>query len=267
MDDLLAYALEVATKAARNIGGTIREVGKRTKSQAYLYGALRRRFPAASEDAIRNALHWLRHDAPDADFTTTPRRPTLGREPASDACWAQRAAQLAQVVECSSPEELLDLARARLSWRRNFTIQVLVAAEDAGLLVYEAHCWARSNEMTKSKLKTIRIERTLPCHLTPEESHQASMAAAEKLLERERLEAKLRAVTAELRARIKESQKELYRLLLQSAQQKAERPVECEQRINYRLGTCEIVRLDTGEIVEARALTPDERQLELGAVG
>lgn len=269
MNALRAFALEVATKAAQNIGGTIREVAKRTKSQAYLFGSLRRRFPESAEDDIRQALYWLRHDAPDQDFAPTPRKPTKGREPSSEPCWATRAGQLASVIECSSPEELIEQAARSLGWARNFTIQTLAAAEDAGLLTYEAYCWARSDNVTKAKITTIRIERTLPCKLTPEQSHKAAQAAAAKLLERERLEAELKSVTRELRVKIADCQKEFIRLVVASGQALEDRAVPCEQKINYKLGTCEVIRLDTGDLIEARELTQQEKQmpLELGATG
>ena len=269
MSDIREFALEVATKAARNIGGTVREVLLRTKSQAYLFGQLRRRFPDQTEDRIRAVLTQLKHDPEleDEDFTTEPRKPTKGREASAEACWGPRASQLASVVECSSPDELLDIARTRLGWSRNFTIQTLAAAEDAGLLTYEALCWARSDSVRKQAIKKIRIERTLPVRLSPEEAHHSSQLAMDKLLERERLEAELKHTTRELRARIAETQKEFYALVRQSSLAIADRPVECEQRIDYKLGTFEVIRLDTNDIVEARLLRPEENQLELGATG
>lgn len=268
MQDLRSYALEIATKAAKNIGGTVGEVLRRTKSQAYLFGALRRRFPDRSEEEFRDVLAKIKHDPTlDEDYTATPRRPTKGREPSADPCWGARASQLASVIECSSPEELLDQAEASLGWSRNFTIQTLAAAEDAGLLTYEAFCWARSDEVTKKAVKTIRIERMLPCSLSPEESRKASQLAAEKLLERERLEAELKNVARELRAKIADAQKEFYRHVLAASAATENRLVQCEQRTDYKLGAVEVTRLDTGELIEARELKAEEKQLELGATG
>jgi hypothetical protein len=267
MQSLRDYALEVCTKAAQNIGGTIREVAKRTKSQAYLFGSLRRRYPEATEEELRATLHWLRHHAPDEDFTAEPRAPTKGREARSESVWAARAAQLAAEIECSAPDELLAIAKRRLGWSRNFTIQTLAAAEDAGLLTYEALCWARSDAVTRQAIKKIRIQRTLPCKLSPEQSHVAAQAAAAKLLERERLGTELKNLIREKRAEIANCQKEFIRLVVASGQAIEERDVECEQKTNYKLGVVEVTRLDTGEIIEARALRPDEKQLELGATG
>jgi hypothetical protein len=246
----------------------VSEVLRRTKSQAFLFGQLRRAFPDHAEDELRALLVQLKHDPEvDIDFTTEPRRPTVGREAAADACWATRASQLASVIECSSPTELLDLAKQRLGWGRNFTIQTLAAAEDAGLLTYEAFCWARSDMATRAKIKTIRIKRTLPCVLTLEQSRQASSRAAEKLLERERLEAELKTVTADLRARIREANKAFYEAVISAHKGMVEQEVECDQKLDYKLGVVEVVRLDTGELIEARELRADEKQLELGATG
>lgn len=139
---LQSHALQVATKAARNIGGTIREVARRTKSQAYLFGQLRRRFPDAPEEAIRSAMHWLRHNAPDAAFVPTDRAPTTGREQSADPVWRARAQQLADLFNVPlEPEAVLLRAATRLRWKRNFTIQTLAAAEDAELIEYVDGHW------------------------------------------------------------------------------------------------------------------------------
>lgn len=265
------FALQIAIKAAKNIGGTVREVLLRTKSQAYLFGSLRRQFPDHTEEALRGVLALLKHDPEleNEDFTTEPRKPTKGREAAAEPCWGYRASQLAQVIECSSPQEVLDIAQTRLRWSRNFTIQTLAAAEDAGLLTYEALCWARSDAVMKAKIKRIRIERTLPCALSPEQSRRAAQDAASMLVERERLEFELKATTRDLRAKIAEAQKEFIRLVVASGQAIEDRAVECEQSFDYKLGTVEVKRLDTGDIIEARLLAPNEKQteLELGATG
>lgn len=247
----------------------MREVLLRAKSQAYLFGRLRRRFPDAAEADIRAVLTLLKHDPEleDECFISDPRAPTKGREASNEPVWQERAAKLASLIECSSPEEVIDTAQVHLKWSKNFTIQTLAAAEDAGLLTYEALCWARSDAVTKQAIKKIRIERTLPCALTPEQSRKAAQDAAAKLLERERLETELKNLTREKRAQIAECQKEFIRLVVASGQAIEERQVECEQKTNYKLGTVEVTRLDTGDLVEARELRPDEKQLELGATG
>lgn len=119
--------------------------------------------------------------------------------------------------------------------------------------------------MTKNAIKKIRITRTLPCSLSPEESHKAAQAAAAKLLERERLETELKNLIREKRAAIAECQKEFIRLVVASGQAIEERPVEVEQKFNYKLGTVEETRVDTGELLAAREMLPKERQLELEA--
>lgn len=241
----------------------------RTKSQAYLFGQLRRACPTQTEDELRAILTQLKHDPEleDECFFSDPRKATKGREASAEPCWAPRASQLASVVECSSPEELLDIAQTRLGWSRNFTIQTLAAAEDAGLLTYEALCWARSDSVTKAKIKTIRIERTLPVKLSAEEAHHSLQEAMAKLAEREQLETELKNFAREQRAKIVEAQKEFHRLLSQANLSVEQRTVICEQKTDYKNKTVEVVRLDTKDIVEARMLRPDEAQLDLGATG
>ncbi len=41
------------------------------------------------------------------------------------------------------------------------------------------------------------------------------------------------------------------------------RNVECRKEINYTLGICQIIRLDTGEVVTSRAINHNESQMHL----
>lgn len=42
--------------------------------------------------------------------------------------------------------------------------------------------------------------------------------------------------------------------------------IECVERVNERLGKVEVVRTDTGQIIDERPLTADERQLDFTEV-
>lgn len=140
------FALEVATKAAKNINGSVREVLLRTKSQAYLFGQLRRRFPDAAEDEIRATLTQLKHDPEleDEVFISEPRAPVRGREAANDVCWPSRVERLLELVpEPVGADALVHRAQAHFGWHRNFTIQTLAAAETAGLLEWTEGAWRR----------------------------------------------------------------------------------------------------------------------------
>lgn len=142
------YALEVATKAAKNINGTVAEVLRRTKSQAYLFGRLRRQFPHHTEGELSLVLVKLRHSVSehdtDLDFSNEPRKPTKGREALSECVWQARVERLVELFTVPlEPAVVLLHTNAVLRWSRNFAIQTLAAAEDAELLEFVDGLWRR----------------------------------------------------------------------------------------------------------------------------
>lgn len=148
--DPRAFALELATKAAQNIGDAVANVLRRRKSHAYLFGKLRRRFPEHPESELHGAIvslaHEISEDDPDHDYSPwcLPRAACAGREPSSNVVWQRRADQLRDLLTAEvqfEPEAILLRAATRLGWRRNFTISTLAAAEDAGLLEWREGLW------------------------------------------------------------------------------------------------------------------------------
>lgn len=108
-----------------------------------------------------------------------------------------------------------------------------------------------------------RTIEMLPVRLTREEKEQASTGLAEALDQEEKLELELAGVKREFKDRAEElttKVRHLGRLVRTGVE---ERTVECEVRPNWRNGTMETFRLDTGEMVNFRPLSREERQREL----
>lgn len=147
--ELRAFALEVATKAAKNTTSTVGELLHRTKARAYLHGKLSRRFPDVPDETLREVVQRLKLeisiDDPEYDYSAAaPRTPVKGREKSTDPAWSLRADQLAALVAehgALEAEPLLQRAAGTLRWRRNFAIQTLAAAETLGLLEWREGLW------------------------------------------------------------------------------------------------------------------------------
>jgi hypothetical protein len=105
--------------------------------------------------------------------------------------------------------------------------------------------------------------RELECRLTPEDIRAKEAAIADAFEERERLCAAMRSVSAHRRDEIGTVERKIRRLSEERRSGFELRDVEVEERRDYRRGTVTIVRLDTGDVVEKRDLTDEERRVEL----
>lgn len=105
--------------------------------------------------------------------------------------------------------------------------------------------------------------RELRCDLTPAEQQQRAEELAAKLGELDRAEEEKKASAqahskriTELRARVKE--------LGRAVAARAEwRHIECEELVDRSRGEVRVTRKDTGEVIETRPWTSEDRQLRL----
>lgn len=103
----------------------------------------------------------------------------------------------------------------------------------------------------------------MQCELTAEELAERSQEFADLLAERDRVEAAYKAHASAERKRVGGMDVRL-RVLMRVVRDKTEnRPITCKLRPNYTEGAMDIVRVDNGEVVDTRALTAEERQLEV----
>lgn len=108
-----------------------------------------------------------------------------------------------------------------------------------------------------------KFQRHMDCELTSAELHNRSREAADLMAERDRTEAEYKAAATIGRTEVAGMDVNLRRLARIVRDGVEARPVECEARIVG--GNVEVVRLDTGEVIETRAMTAEERQTEIGS--
>jgi hypothetical protein len=106
----------------------------------------------------------------------------------------------------------------------------------------------------------MKTTRKLPVQLTDDELQQRSQALVGNIKQTDALKEEKKTATSEFKARIGACNDVTKRLTEIISSGKEERDVECEMTKDYKGGTVTVVRLDTGEVVETRPMTADERQ-------
>ena len=109
----------------------------------------------------------------------------------------------------------------------------------------------------------VLIKEYLKCQLTEKEKTELSAKIAKAISDRASAEAKLKEVSASIKAQIAQLDAEISEKALQINNGYEYRNVECRMDKDYRLGSVTITRLDTGEVIRERPMTAEERQLEL----
>jgi hypothetical protein len=107
------------------------------------------------------------------------------------------------------------------------------------------------------------IVHHLPVRLTDEEKTKASERLAAAIQEKDDHEGELGKIKREYKDRDEKLQAEfryLGRLIRTGVE---ERAVQCEERPNWLNSTMEIFRIDTGELVNFRPLSREERQRDI----
>lgn len=107
--------------------------------------------------------------------------------------------------------------------------------------------------------------RALRCPLTDEEHRAKGQELARLLVEQSSLKAEHKGRVALMKAEAEEVQGRVHDCREDVRLQSEVRSVEVEHVADFGRGVVECFRLDTGDLVSSRPLTPDERQLELGS--
>ena len=105
--------------------------------------------------------------------------------------------------------------------------------------------------------------RQLPVELTPTERMARAMTAAERQSEYCELESQKKATTSTLGRQLKEIRSEIEDLQRAVRSGKETQSVQVETLRNEARRTVETLRLDTGEVVDTRPMTVEERQGKL----
>lgn len=105
--------------------------------------------------------------------------------------------------------------------------------------------------------------RTLPVKLTPDEVRVRATQAAEKQEEYCDVERRKKDLTRDLGQQLKTKRSEIETLLRAVRTGKEDQLVQVTTRRNEDRRTIETLRMDTGEIIDSRAMTVEERQGKL----
>ena len=106
--------------------------------------------------------------------------------------------------------------------------------------------------------KVINCTKMIRVKLTDAECRERGQLAGAKQAERNALEAELDAHKKEQKGKIDALDAEIGTLLAQVYNGHEARPVACRKEYIYRTNTVRVVRADTGEELEARAMLPEE---------
>lgn len=107
------------------------------------------------------------------------------------------------------------------------------------------------------------IVRHLDVDLTPDEVRHKGEQLAARLRDLEQLELALKDYKDKHKTRVGELESVTRLLASEVRSRKETRPVECHEVKDYERGVVDLVRVDTGEVVETRGMDPGERQTRL----
>jgi hypothetical protein len=115
----------------------------------------------------------------------------------------------------------------------------------------------------ETKKNAIKIKRSLPCKLTPEEKLQRVEQFAIESERKAQTEIEQQRAKEEFKDRSLAHQHAISALsnAIRSGQEL--RPVDCEEVPDYGRGMWDLMRLDTGEFVESRGMSDAERQRDI----
>jgi len=118
-------------------------------------------------------------------------------------------------------------------------------------------------ETGDKNIKKFKETRTLKVLLTDQEVLDFADQLARAVDETNRLEEEKKSLSDSFKAKITESEAKIQKLTNYVRNRYDYRPVDCEQTMDNNEGTASTVRLDTGETIEERQLTYEERQGKL----
>lgn len=139
------------------------------------------------------------------------------------------------------------------------------ASEPAKAADRAAKAAAKAGSASEPSAKTIRREtnKTLQVKLTDEDKLKLGDQMARALSMFNDAEERRKAMTAQLKAESEQHRAEAARLGVVLSNGYEYRDIRCEVERDMEKGRMKVTRLDTGEVIEDRALRGDERQGEL----
>ena len=120
----------------------------------------------------------------------------------------------------------------------------------------------KKTDDSDDRVKITHEPRDLSCSLSTKERADAANKLADVLDDIMRLEDDKKTMAADLSAQIKRLSAEVRQLTRQVKEGTATRSVLCELKLNWTKLTATTVRTDSGQVVEERGMTEDEKQLD-----
>lgn len=117
--------------------------------------------------------------------------------------------------------------------------------------------------MSKKKDTVVEVIRSLPVPLTEREIRTKAGAMARLLQKADNLDQKAKDVGASIRAEAREARADATEFRTQIIQESENRPVRCVERLDAKRNVVDIIREDTGEVVDTRPAQPGDRQLSM----
>lgn len=108
-----------------------------------------------------------------------------------------------------------------------------------------------------------RVTRILPVKLTSREVVERGQLAAQVIHKIDEVEREKKRVTADAKEQTDRLESELRRLSYIVEREEEDRTVECFWRFDFMKNEKNLLRDDTGEVVETKAMTDEERQIAL----
>jgi hypothetical protein len=104
------------------------------------------------------------------------------------------------------------------------------------------------------------LTRKLPCQLTGDEEIQKSQEIARAIEDLSKRRDQKKAAASMYRSQMDEVEAKLAELSHEIATHTTERAVDCMVKPDWRSGKVDLIRVDTGEVVESKVMTSAERQ-------
>jgi len=122
---------------------------------------------------------------------------------------------------------------------------------------------AKKEKDAGDRIKVTHEPHPLACKLTTQDRATAANQLAEAIQNLEALDIQHKTDTKNFNSLKQQFAGSVHRLSREVANGEAVRSVDCELRLNYTTLAASLVRTDTGEIVETRPMTEDEKQEDL----
>ena len=116
---------------------------------------------------------------------------------------------------------------------------------------------------TKDTIQVTHEPHVLPCKLSERNIADAADKLVTALQRVDSLKLEKKAKVAEFSSQIDTEAERIHSLTIEVKDGVAQRPVDCELRLNHTKLTATLIRLDTEDIVEEREMTSDEKQMKI----